>query len=174
LDDLGYVLIKGLDFLSRHGNSKCECCQTKYPTQDMISIENMKEDLDFQFINNNWVIYHLILDDKVNRHENTNIVRMCSPCYKKKLSKVKTKYMDAYSKMNLVKTYPANYQGSFNLDQMVDPKIETYNFSGGKWNTINKMKFWAAWEGYNIIYNLTYNYQYDKKAVTGIFAKLAK
>ncbi|WP_077624373.1 hypothetical protein [Sediminibacillus massiliensis] len=172
MDDLGYLLIKGLGMLSRNGSSKCKACHSKFPVQEMISVNDMKEDIDFKYVNTNWVIYHLILKDQADRDGDTNIVHLCSDCYKARLSKANRKYLDAYSSMNQVKTFPANYNGNFKLDDKVDPKIETYNFSGGKWNTLNKMKFWAAWEGFNLIYNITYDYQYDQKTVTGIFAKL--
>lgn len=75
--------------------------------------------------------------------------------------------------MNQVKTFPASYQKSFKLDDTMEPKIKTYRFDGGKWNPVNKMKFWAPWEGYDIIYNITYDYQNSENIVTGIFAKLA-
>lgn len=171
---MGDLLLIGLDILSQHTKSKCIFCHSKFPTPEMISINHIKKDVNFKYMNSEWVIYHLILEDKVDRLESTNVALLCSDCYRERLSKVKRKYTDAYSKMNQVKTYPASYQGRFKLDSSVEPKIETYHFSGGKWNTVNKMKFWAAWEGYDIIYNITYEYDLDGNTVTGVFAKLEK
>lgn len=81
MDDLTYLLVRGLEFASRHGKSKCVSCHSKLPVKEMINVERMKKDVDFQYVNRKWVIYHLLLKDKVDRRENTNIVWLCSNCY---------------------------------------------------------------------------------------------
>ena len=94
---------------------------------------------------------------------------ICKNCFDNSLRRLKDKFDDAYINMNQVETYPATYKKAINLDTSVKPKIDTYYMYGGKWNTINIMKFWAWYNGYDTIYNMTFNY--DGKKITGVFAK---
>lgn len=173
MDEFRYLASIGLDILSRFATTECKSCHLQFRAEDMISVDEMKERMDFKYVNHDWIIYHLILNDKVDREQDTHIVHLCSNCFEQKLARVKKRYLKAYSKMNQVKTFPATYRGTFQLDDTIEQIIKTYDFSGGKWNTVNKMKFWAAWEGYDIIYNITYDYRDDGNSVTGILAKLA-
>lgn len=100
-----------------------------------------------------------------------DLPHLCRNCYKKNLNDFKEWYDSAYMNMNFVKTYPASYSGSFDLDPSVKPQIITYSMLRGKNQTINKMKFLAAFDGYDIVYNVTYNY--DKSEFTGVYAKRA-
>lgn len=98
-----------------------------------------------------------------------NLPKLCNNCCNKNFKDFKKNYNNAYIKMNLVKTYPANYLGNFNLDDSINPKIVTYKMEKGKNQTINKIKFMAAFHNCDIVYNITYNY--DKNTCTGVYAK---
>lgn len=193
MSDLLHVLAFGYKVVnSVFGKpSKCIICtQEKGDKFSINDIHNRINSKYYTFMSDDWIIFNFVLEGKVSdsyresfygRHYNTvdgqlvnhgarNHGLICSECFNKKFDDLERRFTEAYSIMNNVKTYPSTFHGSFHIDESFSPIVKTYSFSGGKWNTVNKMKFWAVWEGYDIIYNMTYDY--NRNTATGVFAKL--
>ncbi|PFV68699.1 hypothetical protein COL05_29535 [Bacillus sp. AFS059628] len=78
----------------------------------------------------------------------------CDICINRKKDELEEKFKYSFMNMNGVKTYPASYSGKLKLNDNVSPDIETYKLYKDKWLTINKMKFNAIWDGYDVIYSI--------------------
>lgn len=154
----------------------CKVCKKEYNyrKQHGLTVKeaiNYIDQYDYRYLSSSFILRDCILEKSVALKNNDypEGLVICKKCFYKNLKKFDQKYTECYSKMNLVKTYPASYNKVFDLDENISSKIITYNFATNKNETINKIKFLAAYQGYNIVYNVTYNH--IKQTVTGVYAK---
>ena len=138
--------------------------------------EELREDLDIK--KPSGIDFKKSLDIKVEVDTSIEEVLseqlLCEKCLEERLEELEEKFNKAYSTMHEIEVYESGKireQEKWKLEdaRLQNHKIESYSFQGGKNNTIDKMKFWAAWEGYDVIYNITCDH--DIKMVTGVFAK---
>lgn len=171
---------------------KCLMC---YQREAEHGLKHIHKSINFsrynQFLSESWVVKTFMFHDQLEEHHSRIVSRLandraletwddnssfdrlaCDTCIKRKKNELEERFKTSFMNMNSVKTFPASYSGKLKLDDHVSPNIETYELYEDKWMTINKMKFNAIWDGYDVIYNIVYDH--NQETATGVFAKLEK
>ncbi|PEX37910.1 hypothetical protein COK00_12645 [Bacillus cereus] len=171
---------------------KCLMC---YQREAKRGLEYIHKTIDYsrynQFLSESWIVKTFMFHDQLEEHQSRIVSQLanertleswdglssfdklaCDICINRKKDELEEKFKASFMSMNSVKTYPASYSGKLKLNDNVSPNIETYKLYEDKWLTINKMKFNAIWDGYDVIYNIVYDY--NQGTATGVFARLEK
>ncbi|MEJ9114194.1 hypothetical protein LAV76_15570 [Bacillus paramobilis] len=175
--------------------SKPQKCLMCYQREAERGLKHIHKSINFsrynQFLSESWIVetfmFHDQLEDDypevINRLANGRELEVwgdnratdklaCDVCINRKKHELEEKFKTSFVNMNSVKTFPASYSGKLKLDDHVSPNIKTYELYEDKWMTINRMKFKAIWDGYDVIYNIVYDH--NQGTATGVFARLEK